>query len=272
MSQRFADKFSELSLKHEGAFVPFVTLCDPDYETSLSILKTLVESGADALELGFPFSDPCADGPVIQKANKRALSSGARTADFFHLIGQIRQLYPTLPISILVYSNVVVARGIDKFYADAQAVGLDAVLIPDVPFNMLSTQDDFCACARRHEVNVVLICPPNASDHTIRSISGITQGYTYMLSRFGITGTDYSFGQPVEVIKKLKEYGAAPSLLGFGISTPEDAKIAMQTGVAGIIAGSACEKIIERQLENKTALLSELSAYVKAMKAATRLS
>ncbi len=270
MSQRFANLFAQLAPKHEGAFVPFVTLCDPDYATSLEILKTLVGSGADALELGFPFSDPCADGPVIQKANKRALKSGAGTDDFFALIGAIRALYPELPISILVYANVVVARGVDRFYADAAAAGLDAVLVPDVPVNMLHLGADFYSSARRHGVNPVLICPPNASEPTIAEIADTSEGYTYMLSRFGITGTEYTFGQPVEVISRLKAHGAAPSLLGFGISTPQDARIAMQTGVSGVIAGSACEKIIEAHLEDRARLLCELADYVKSMKAATK--
>ena len=229
MSLRFENRFAELEAKKEGAFVPFVTLCDPDYDTSYEILQTLIEAGADALELGFPFSDPCADGPVIQKADKRALSSGARTDDFFALIAKIRETDPQIPISVLVYSNLVIARGIDRFYADCARSGIDAVLIADIPVGMMHTCDDFVSCARRHDIDNVLIAPPNADEATLQAVAKITRGYTYVLSRFGITGTDNQFGRPVEVIRRLNELGAAKPLLGFGISTPEHVKMALET-------------------------------------------
>ena len=139
MENRFENRFAELDKKGEGAFLPFVTLCDPDYDTSLKILKALIKGGADALELGFPFSDPCADGPVIQNADKRALKSGATTDDFFNLVKEIRKENDSIPVSILVYANVVVARGINKFFHDAHEAGIDGVLIPDIPCNMLHT-------------------------------------------------------------------------------------------------------------------------------------
>ena len=143
MNNRFEKRFAKLKERNEGAFMPFVTLCDPDKATSLEILKSLLKGGADALELGFPFSDPCADGPIIQNADKRALNSGATTDDFFEVIKDFRRVDDEIPISILVYANVVVARGIRKFFEDAAAAGIDAVLIPDIPSNMLHTSGDF---------------------------------------------------------------------------------------------------------------------------------
>ncbi|MBQ9275504.1 MAG: tryptophan synthase subunit alpha [Succinivibrio sp.] len=271
MENRFETRFKELEGRHEGAFVPFVTLCDPDYATSFEILKTLLKGGADALELGFPFSDPCADGPVIQKADKRALGSGASVDDMFALVGQLRQSDDKVPVSILVYSNVVVARGVDKFFADAAASGIDAVLVADVPVGMLHTAGDFTQCARKHQVGLVLIAPPNADEQTLQNIAGISQGYTYVLSRFGITGTETAFGKPVRVIARLKELGAPKSLLGFGISKPEHVRQALEIGASGAIAGSACVKIIEKNLGNTEALKNELEAYVRSMKSVTRL-
>ncbi|MGN1281512.1 MAG: tryptophan synthase subunit alpha [Succinivibrio sp.] len=270
MSQRFENRFAKLEAKGEGAFFPFVTLCDPDYKTSIDILRALIRGGADALELGFPFSDPCADGPVIQNADKRALKSGATTDDFFAAISQIRQEDPEIPISILVYANVVVARGIDKFFKDASAAGIDGVLIPDIPCNMLHTCEDFEKCAVENNVNTVLIAPPNADEATLESIAGHSKGYTYILSRFGITGTENTFGKPVKVISRLKELGGATPVLGFGISTPEHVKEALKTGAKGAIAGSACVKIIEKNLNDVPAMLSALEDYVRSMKEATK--
>lgn len=270
MENRFENRFAKLKAKNEGAFLPFVTLCDPDYKTSFEILKAILKGGADALELGFPFSDPCADGPVIQNADKRALNSGASTDDFFNLIKDIRAVDDEVPISILVYANVVVARGINKFFADAKSAGIDAVLIPDIPSNMLNTCEDFEKCARENGVNTVLIAPPNADDATIRTIAAKSQGYTYILSRFGITGTDNTFGKPVNVIRGIKENGGAAPVLGFGISTPDHVRQALEIGCAGAIAGSGCVKIIEDNLNDVPSLLSKLEAYVASMKAATR--
>ncbi len=271
MEKRFDKRFAALAAKHEGGFVPFVTLCDPDFETSIKILHCLRENGADALELGFPFSDPCADGPVIQHADKRALKSGARTKDFFACIRAVRDADPEIPMSILVYANVVYAHGIDNFFKMAADSGLDAVLVPDVPSGMLTTKSgDFAKAAADHGIDTVLIAPPNADDATLQQIAKITTGYTYVLSRFGITGTETAFGKPVKVIKRLKALKAPVPILGFGISTPEHVKQALETGAVGAIAGSGCVKIIEKHLGDVPALLKELGAYVSAMKAATR--
>ena len=270
MTNRFEERFKLLKEKKEGAFFPFVTVCDPDFDTSLEILKTLLKGGADGLELGFPFSDPCADGPVIQKADKRALSSGATTDDFFLVIKKLRALDNLIPISILVYANVVVARGIDKFYKDAAEAGIDAVLVPDIPVNMLNTSDDFEKSAQKYGVDTVLIAPPNADDELLENIAKHSKGYTYILSRYGITGTENTFGKPVRVIQKIEELHGATPVLGFGISTPEHVKKALEIGAKGVIAGSACVKIIEDNLHGLPLLYARLESYVKEMKDATR--
>ncbi len=271
MTKRFEARFAKLEAKHEGAFVPFVTLCDPDFDTSVEILKKLIECGADALELGFPFSDPCADGPVIQKADKRALNSGAKTKDFFRAIAELRKIDSEIPVSILVYSNVVLAHGVNNFYKMAKESGIDAVLVPDVPCNMLNTVEDFEKCAQNNDIDLVLIAPPNASDECIKDIAKRSKGYTYILSRFGITGTENTFGRPVRVIEGIAKNHGAPTLLGFGISTPEHVKEALKTGVKGAIAGSGCVKIVEENLGNKDKMLDEIGKYITAMKAATVL-
>ena len=126
---RFETKFAELAAKKEGAFVPFVTLCDPTFDRSFEIICTLVENGADALELGFPFSDPLLDGPVIQAANNRALNAGHSTEDSFKLLAKVRSKYPEIPISLLLCANLIFAKGLDNFYQRCAEVSVDAVLV-----------------------------------------------------------------------------------------------------------------------------------------------
>ena len=270
MTDRFTECFKRLKQAHEGAFVPFVTLCDPNFDISFDILKTLINAGADGLELGIPFSDPCADGVTIQLADKRALSSGASLDKCFKLISKIRAEYSTVPISILCYSNIAIVRGLEKFYKDAADAGVDAVLLADIPVEMVDKQHNFLKAANDADIDLILIAPPNAADDTLKKIAKLSQGYTYALSRYGITGTDNALGKPKEMLKKLKEDNAAPSLLGFGISTPEHVKEALEAGADGAIAGSAVVKIIENNLHDKSKMLSEIESYVKAMKAATR--
>ncbi len=269
-SLRFQNTFKALRQKNEGAFVPFVTLCDPNLETSVKILHTLCAAGADALELGLPFSDPCADGTVIQAADKRALNSGATTDRCFEAVSRLRADYPDIPISLLVYVNLVTVYGMEKFFEQARVNGVDAVLMADVPCCMLSCGEDFVAAAEAHGIELVLIAPSNASDKIVREIAARSQGYVYALSRYGITGTENVFGRPVAMLKRLKELNSAPALLGFGISTPEHVKIALQCGADGAICGSAIVKIIERNLNNETAMLEELTIFVRNMKAATK--
>lgn len=269
-TSRFAKRFELLKQRNEGAFLPFVTLGDPDFETSLEILKTLIKNGADALELGFPFSDPCADGMVIQEANHRALDAGVSTKQCFELIRKLREYDKEIPISILSYSNLAVAHGVASFYQDAYDCGIDAVLLPDIPLCMLDTHLEFRKHAREAGIDLVLLAPPNADNKTLHEIAKTSQGYTYMLSRFGITGTDHRSGRPQEVMQALKKEGAAPVVLGFGISEPEQVHEALEAGADGIVVGSAIVKIIARTLSDKSAMLQEIATYVKSIKAATK--
>lgn len=266
---RYADMFASLKAKNEGAFVPFVMVGDPDHETSFAIIDQLVKSGADALELGIPYSDPIADGPTIQKASIRALGSGIRPQSCFEILTQIRKQHPTVPIGLLLYSNLVLANGIDNFYQRAAAAGVDSILIADVP---LREADRFIAIAKQHDIQQILIAPPNASNETLEAIGEKSDGYTYLLGRAGVTGAETAVEIPAaELIAKLTQYKVAPPLLGFGISTPEQVANAIQSGAAGAISGSATVNIIESNLKDKDKMLTELGSFVAKMKAATLL-
>ncbi|MFA0439760.1 tryptophan synthase subunit alpha [Vibrio sp. 10N.286.49.C2] len=265
---RYQELFRRLSAKQQGAFVPFVTIGDPSPELSLKIMETLVDSGADALELGMPFSDPQADGPTIQGANIRALEAKTTPTICFELIAKIRAKYPELPIGLLMYANLVYSKGIDAFYQECAAVGVDSVLIADVP---TGESKEFVAAAHKHGVHPIFIAPPTATEETIKQVAQLGGGYTYLLSRSGVTGTETKANMPMTTqLDKLTKHDAPPSLLGFGISEPQQVKEALNAGAAGAISGSAVVKIIERNLENPPQLLLELSEFVASMKAATQ--
>ncbi|MFT4653415.1 MAG: tryptophan synthase alpha chain [Kangiellaceae bacterium] len=266
---RYEAMFTDLSAKKQGAFVPFVMLGDPDFETSIDIIRTLIGSGADALELGIPYSDPIADGPTIQKASIRALGSGIRPHDCFAIIKLIRAEFANIPIGLLLYSNLVLAKGIDTFYKSAFEAGVDSILIADVP---LREADRFIATANNNNIQQILIAPPNASDETLSQIGDKSSGYTYLLGRAGVTGTESAVELPAaELVAKLEKYKVAPPLIGFGISTPEQVKSAIQAGAAGAISGSATVNIIAKHLSNHQDMHRHLGEFVAKMKAATLL-
>jgi tryptophan synthase alpha chain len=264
---RYEKLFQQLAEKNQGAFVPFVTIGDPDPETSLEVMRALAEGGADALELGIPFSDPSADGPTIQGANIRALNAGTTPDICFSLIAQLRKEYPDLPIGLLMYANLVYARGIGHFYQHCQEAGVDSVLIADVPTNEGQV---FVETAEKYNIAPIFIAPPTADDAMLKSVATMSKGYTYLLSRGGVTGTETTANMPVDtLLASLKQHNAPPALLGFGISQPAQVKQALDSGAAGAISGSAVVKIIESYHQDKTLLPEKLKAFVAEMKQAT---
>ncbi len=268
MSKRYSQLFANLAEKNQGAFVPFVTIGDPNLELSFEIIKTLIDAGADALELGIPYSDPVADGPTIQKANIRALESDVSPSDCFDLLKKVREYNSDIPIGLLLYSNLVFAKGLDAFYQSCQQIGIDSVLVADVPTRESKV---FCSVAKQYDIAPIFIAPPNGNEDKLKQVAELGQGYTYLLSRAGVTGTETEANMPVEgIINSLKSFNAPPSLLGFGISKPEHVKVAIESGADGAISGSAVVKIIEDNLDNPTKLLAQLGEFISSMKAATQ--
>lgn len=271
ISDRFEKRFAELSAKGEGAFVPFVNLCDPDSDTSEAVIEALVAGGADALELGIPFSDPCADGPVIQASAGRALAAGSTTEKCLAVLSRVRTRHPDLPMSLMLYINLVMAPGIENFFKKAAAAGADAVLIPDLPISMRKAEPEWDRAAAQAGINLIAIAPPKADGEILKSIAAVSTGYVYLLSRAGITGTDKVAERPkVEEIEALRSAGSAPLLLGFGISEPAHVRSAIEAGADGAISGSAVVKIIDQNLADKSKMLQELTAFAATMKAATK--
>ncbi len=268
---RYTELFAKLKAKNEGAFVPFMTIGDPSVADSVKILSAMIDGGADALELGIPFSDPTADGPVIQRSDKRALHDGANTVNSFAVIKQIREKYPTTPIGLLMYVNLVYAPGIDNFFTMCADNGVDSVLIPDVPLQMLEMMPEWHEAAHKHGIDLVLIAPPNADDETLAKIANICEGYIYLVSRKGVTGADNKAGKPIShIVDFLKQHNAPPALLGFGISNPAMVAEAIKNGADGAITGSALVKIVEQHLGDIPAMCEAIKSFVSEMKAATK--
>jgi len=274
---RYQQAFAELAAKDEKAFIPFVMIGDPNAEQSLAVIKSLIDAGADALELGIPFSDPSADGITIQMSALRALKSGINTDICIEILAKVREYAPNIPIGLLLYGNLVFARGIENFYRDMAQAGVDSVLIADVP---IRESHPFRAAALKYNIAPIFIAPPNASEEILREVSSYSHGYTYVLSRAGVTGVDTldessnnseQINSPAQsLIAALNEYHAAPPVLGFGISTPQQVKDALSAGASGAISGSAVVKIIEDNLNDHARMLTDLTHFIGTMKAATK--
>lgn len=265
---RYENLFAQLEAHQEGAYVPFITLGDPSMALSEETIEALIAGGANALELGMPFSDPVADGPVIQAANLRALAAGAKVAQCFALLKRVRARHPDLPIGLLVYCNLVHAKGIGDFYAACAEAGVDSVLIADVPMRESAS---YRAAARQHGIAPVFICPPDATTELRQQVAAASEGYVYLLSRAGVTGTGATLSLPAhEALSELKAFASAPALLGFGISQPSHVQEAIASGAAGAISGSAVVSIIAKYQHQPNLMLSKLTDFTQAMKAATR--
>lgn len=264
MSRRYDAMFARLSAAGEGAFGAFVMLGDPGLEASAVILDLIVEAGADLIEVGIPFSDPIADGPVIQAAAQRALAQGVRQADCFALLAQFRGRHPEVPVGILTYANLVLAHGRKAFYRAAAQAGVDSVLIADVP---AMEAEPFVRRARDQGIAPVLIAAANTPQPTLWQIARLCGGYTYCVARTGVTGArpelrlDHAY-----LLATLAAAGAPPPVLGFGISRPDQVRAALAAGAAGVISGSAIVALIDGAGGD----LGRLAAFIAEMKEATR--
>lgn len=237
MTNRYATAFERCRLRQRAALVPFWMLGDPEPERSLGFIDQLVAGGADALELGIPFSDPVADGVVVQAATRRALNAGVTPDRALALVGRIRARHPTLPLGLLCYANLVVHRGPERFYRDCAAVGADSVLVADLPSVEVAP---YAAAARAQGIAPVLVVPPNASDAALATIAREGRGYSYLSGRAGVTGNHAAMHAPsARLIAELAARGAPPALVGFGVSTPEHVRAACRAGALGVVVGSA---------------------------------
>ena len=244
------------------AFIPFVTCGDPDLEATARVVRAMAEAGADLIELGIPFSDPTAEGPVIQEANARALASGTTTDKIFELVRDLRRDV-AVPMVFMTYANVVFSYGSERFIAACAEAGVDGLILPDVPFEEKGDFDPLC---RRYGLDLISLVAPTSEDR-IAAICREASGFIYVVSSLGVTGVRSEITTDIgAMVRLIRANTDLPCAVGFGISTPEQAK--NMAGLSdGAIVGSAIVKLIARYGREAAPYVGE---YVRAMKAAVR--
>lgn len=256
----YKELFSELD---RAALIPFFVIGDPDFDTSLQIVKTAIDSGADILELGIPFSDPIADGPTIQKADIRARNNGINVAKTLDFIRKVKD-YKDIPIGLLMYYNLIYQYGAEKFFSNFHKAGVNSVLVADLS---IDDADEITGPAASAGLDTVFMVTPNTDTERMKLIASKTTGFIYTVSVFGVTGSRDKLSDMVEaMIQKLKGLTDVPICVGFGISKPEHAAAIAKAGADGVIIGSRIVQLIEENLDDKEKCLSEISAFLSGVK------
>jgi tryptophan synthase alpha chain len=247
---------------HGKAFIPFVTCGDPDLETTAKIVRAMAQAGADLIELGIPFSDPTAEGPVIQEANVRALSAGTTTDRIFDLVRDLRKDV-AVPMVFMTYANVVYSYSAEKFISTAADIGIDGLILPDVPYEEKEEFDPIC---KRYGLDLVSLIAPTSHER-IAMVAKEASGFIYIVSSLGVTGVRSEITTDIGAMTRLiRENTNLPCAVGFGISTPDQAK-KMADLADGAIVGSAIVKLIAQHGRDAVPYVAE---YVKQMKDALR--
>ena len=244
------------------AFIPFITCGDPNLETTAAAVRAAVENGADLIELGIPFSDPTAEGPVIQGANLRALQGGVTTDQIFGLVRDLRRDV-TIPLVFMTYANVVFSYGAERFFSACRETGIDGLILPDLPFE---EKEEFLPVCRRYGVELISLIAPTSKDR-IAMIAREADGFLYVVSSLGVTGARSEIKTDLaSMIEIVRQNTHIPAAIGCGISTPEQAK-RMAELADGVIVGSAIVKLLEQHGKDAPGCIG---AYVKTMKDAIR--
>lgn len=258
----YSELFSKLN---RAALIPFFVIGDPDYQTSLELVRAAIDAGADVLELGIPFSDPIADGPTIQKADIRAINSGMNVHKALEFIRQIKA-HKDIPIGLLMYYNLIFQYGTEKFFSDFHKAGVNSILIADLS---IDDADEVVAPAKAAGLDTVFMVTPNTQTERIKLIASKTTGFIYTVSLLGVTGSRDSLSDAVQgLVDKLKKLTNVPVCVGFGISKPEHAAMVAATGADGVIIGSRIVQIIEENLGNKNKAIAQVAGFIKEVKAA----
>jgi len=254
--------FAAASLK-KPAFIGFTVAGDPDKATCVRIARALIDGGTDILELGVPFSDPVADGPMIQKADERALAAGTTPDTVFEIVREIRTL-SDVPIVFLTYYNIVHHRGIERFYREAHDAGVDGILVADMP---VEESEEVCAVASRCGIDPIFLITQTTTDDRIKKIAAKSHGYLYLVAVLGVTGVrDQVSDGAIDLLHRVRKHTSLPLALGFGISTPAHARTCARAGADGVIVGSAIVEIVGRNLKNPDMMVLELQNFVRSMK------
>ena len=258
----YKEVFSEL---RKAALIPFFVIGDPDFDTSVRIVKTAIDAGADVLELGIPFSDPIADGPTIQKADIRALNAGMNVQKAREFIEKVKD-YKDIPIGLLMYYNLIYQYGTQKFFSDFHQAGVNSVLVADLS---IDDADEITGPATSAGLDTVFMVTPNTNPERMKLIASKTTGFIYTVSLLGVTGSREKLSDTLEgLVGKLKKLTSVPVCVGFGISKPEHAAAVASAGADGVIIGSKIVELIEKNLGNKEKMLAGISTFLSDVKSA----
>ena len=264
---RIKEKFAELEAKNQKALISYIMAGFPNERATISTIRGLVKGGVDIIELGFPFSDPLADGPVIQNASTVSLEKGTKIAKFFSLVKKIRK-ETDIPLILMTYTNILYHKGYAKFIAEAKKAGIDGFILPDM---LVEESKEYLQAAKNNSDTIFLISP-NTSKLRIQKISKASSGFLYLVAVFGTTGIKTGIKKyTIDAIKQVKKQtkGKIPIGVGFGVSTPEDVKKYIKAGADAVIVGSAYLKLIEKTSQNQ--LETKIASFTKSLKKQTIL-
>lgn len=263
---RLSDLFATLRACDEKALITFITAGDPNAERTVEIVVTLAAAGADAVEIGIPFSDPLADGPSIQASSQRALHEGMTVRKALHAVQRIRELCPNLPIILMTYYNPILRYGLENYAADAKLAGVDAHIVTDLtpeeaaPWNLYSHKEG---------LDAIYLLAPTSTEERIQKAANISGGFIYCVSRTGVTGAREDIPRELpDVVSRIRKATDLPICVGFGVSEPEHIR-AISNFADGVVVGSALVNLIHREKDSEN-LLVQVREYISGLKAATR--
>ena len=262
---RIKEKFAELSAKKEKALIAYIMVGYPNENATISAVRGLIKGGADIIELGFPFSDPLADGPIIQNASTVSLDNGTKISRFFNIVKKIRK-ETDIPLILMTYTNILYHKGYSKFIAEAKNAGIDGFILPDMS---IEESKEYLASAK-NKADTIFLISPNTTKSRIERIVKLSSGFLYLVAVYGTTGVKIGIqNYTLNAIKEVKKItkGKIPVGVGFGVSTPEDVKKYIKAGADAVIVGSAFLKLIEKTPQNK--LESSIATFTESLKRQT---
>lgn len=264
---KIKEKFSELNAKKEKALIAYMMVGYPSEKDTLSVLRGLVKGGADIIELGFPFSDPLADGPIIQHASTISLQKGTKISNFFAIVKKIRK-ETNIPLVLMTYTNILYHKGYKKFIQDAKKAGIDGFILPDMS---IEESKEYLNAAKKENADTIFLVSPNTSKKRMQEIVKKTTGFLYLVAVYGTTGVKTEIkNYTIKAVKDTKKRinGKIPICVGFGVSTPSDVKKYVSMGADGIIVGSAFIRLIEDTPSNQ--IESKIATFTKSLKQQTK--
>jgi tryptophan synthase alpha chain len=269
-NNRLSKKLKVLSEKNEHALICYVLPGYPDINTTHKIVSAVVEAGADIIELGIPFSDPVADGPVIQEASYQSLNNGITPEKCLTTAKEIRAKFPEIPIVVITYYNILYKRGLKEFLKQSVEYGVDGFIIPDMS---LEESDEYVREATALGLATIFLASPNTKESRLKSIASKSSGFVYIISVYGTTGMRESFeNYTLDNIKNVKRIlgSTIPLAVGFGINTPAQAKLMIDSGADAIIVASALIDKIKNSKVNEVKMVEEIKSFVSDMKKACK--